>query len=210
MPEPYSRQSPENKYDRQRSPSFVNNDRYTPVAVENPRTQRPEVFYIQTKHDNKSIDDQPSYEPSSSPPINTFYPSSNARPEFYHMKKVDNDNENIVYDRRSSPALMNNNRVSPAPYHKPDGQGIEMYHIKGGDNINRQSPPPPPIHDNHQTPLFNNSTNFHDDHDPHKITTYLLTTTDGENRPPSSHIQRRTPSPPVNKINYSNFYILFI
>ena len=195
MPEPYSRQSPENKYDRQRSPSFVDNDRYTPMASENRPAQRPEVYYLDTKQDNKSIDDQPSYEPTSSPPIDTFQPSSNARPEFYHMKTADNDNENIVYDRRSSPALISNNRVSPAPYQKSDGQGIEMYHIKAGDDVNRQSPP---IRDNHQTPLFNNSTNFPDDHDQHKITTYLLTTTEGENRPPSSRIQRRTPSPPVN------------
>jgi hypothetical protein len=190
MPQLYGLKSPDNTYSRRQSPPVIDTDRYTP-PYENSYERKPEVYHLDTKHVDKPIHNEPSYKPSLSP-VDSFHATSNGGPELYHLKVVENDQDNTIHDRRSSPALFSNNRVSPSPYQNPDGHGVEMYYIKASDENNRQSPR---INDDHREPLFdnNNITNHYDDHDPHKVTTYLLTTTNGENLP-----RTRTPSPRVN------------
>ncbi len=188
MPEIFALQSSEN---RRQSPTIPNNDRYTPMPYEDSYRQKPEIYHIGAKNNPEpTYDDQP-YKPSSPLPNNS-YPSSRNGPELYHLKVADNDNDN--YGRRPSPAFITNNRVSPIPDQKSNGQGPEMYFIQVGDNVRQQSPP---INDNYPKTKFNDTPRYYDDDgDKPKITMYMLTT-DGENLAPLSRIQR-TPSPPVN------------
>jgi hypothetical protein len=193
MPEVFSLQAPENNndnYDRRQSPSFVNTDRQTPMPYENGHERKTEMYFIDTQNEHEPIHNQSPFMSSSSPINHIDHPSGNG-PELYHLQVGDNDNN--IHDRRSSPPIVSNNRLSPALYQNSNEEGPELYHLRTTDENGRQSPY---TIENHQKVHFSNDITHHDNHDQGKVTMYLLTTSDGDNRenlPP-----QRTPSPPVS------------
>lgn len=201
MPEIFALQTPENHNDHRKLSTINESDRYTPKPYGNSNGRKPEIYHLGAKDDSEephksSSPPIKSSRPPYSPPLKDSHRSSGNGPEFYHLKLGDDDKD--IHDRHPSPAFVSNNRVSPAPNHNINGQGPEMYYIQlGNDNNNRTKSPP--INDNYQKKKFNDNIT-HDDHDQKTVTMYVLAATEQENLPPSSRVQQRTPSPPVNYI----------
>jgi hypothetical protein len=187
MPDVFVLQATEKPPNYRPSSAIIDEDRYTSMPYEKPNEQKSEIYHVGGKNGNEPTHDQEPYKSSSSP-INNFDRESRNRPELYHLKPADDDDN--IPNRDPSPSVINSNRISSTPFQNSTKQGVEMYYVQAENNNSRQSSPV-------NKTKFNDDIAHDDDHDQRKVTMFMLTTTDQENVAPASRIQR-TPSPPVS------------
>ena len=199
------RASPPIRTNNRRQPSpaygYGDADRLTPPNRFPPTAKKTQFSNDGPQSDRPPMSDEQPYKvfrtESPNPPTrNSFVPSTRGTAEMYFIdsqrpKNMDDDDGGYS-DRRSPPIPSRNNAVSPAPYRQPDGVGPEMYHI--GDikeNIPNHDGPSPFDNTGHSKSVFNSIGGASDQEAPGKVTVYVLSSSD-DNQRVASPVGHRT------------------
>lgn len=166
---------PNNNFSRQQSPPLTNRDQYTNRS--NPK--KSEAFFIDTKNDERSIDNHSPFQ-TNSPPIRRRTSPRNTPPELFHLTASDSKYE-VQSPSPRSPILVNNNRITPLPpLENLLEPKVEMYHLVTVDEPFRQSSAKA-----NDIPITNDR--FPNDNEtPVKPTMYFIESVEQENTPNTS------------------------